>query len=518
MKIAGALRPTLVFSFAAVFCAIFMPWNGFVDPDGFYHAKISSLLWQSGPIRHFPWLDLTSLGQHFADLHFLFHVFVAPFTATFGVSLGLRIASIILAALFFTVFECCLRKLKLSFSLFWTLLLLATQPLLFRLLMSKASPLALTFFIAGLTAAWLRKPWIVFLIAALFALSHGGWLYLAGSIVLLACGEMVFSKFVEDKPLRSVVKESMWREVAMGFLGGLAGMLVHPNFPQNIILSWTQVFVIGLGTPFQHVMLGTEWQPASIKSLFTAYSPWLIAGGVGLFGMFAASRKPFDRKQARLTASFGWIVAVLLALTLKSRRNTEYLAPAVALWCAMLWTHVDVKRLVSDFKDSLRSYGPWTYKALGGLMVVLSVALMSRELFGAWDILHRNSYPDDIFRGSMAAISRQAEPGDRVFHSSWDEYPMLFMADDRLRYVAGLDPTFLYVASSTLSDDVKNLTWGLTSSTKEQAWELIHDRLDSKFVFIGKKNHEQFLQLIQSDKRYVNLADFPDSAAFQVKP
>lgn len=510
-------HPIMVFLAAAAFCAIFMAWNGFGDPDGFYHAKVSSELWKTGPLMQFPWLDLTLLGKNFADLHFLFHAFAAPFTAIFGMFNGLRVANVVLAAFFAMVFYFCLRKLKVHNPWVWLVLLFATQPFVFRILLAKATPLALIFFMAGLTAAWLRKPWLVFGATALFALSHGGWLYLAGSVVLLACGDAVYSKIVDDKTWGEALHACMWREAVVGFVGGFAGMLIHPNFPQNFILSWTQVFVIGIGTPFKHVILGLEWQPAGIKALFTSYAPWVIVGGLGLAGLFFAPRKVLDRDKARLTVSVGWIVAVLFALTLKSRRNTEYLAPAVAFWCATLWSHVDHVKLFEDFSKALKKYGEWVPKALSGLIAVLFAALLARELFGAWDSLHAENYPDKIFRDSMAKISEKAKPGDRVFHSSWDEFPMLFAADDRLRYIAGLDPTFLYVASTTLSDDVKNLTWGLTSSTREQAWELIHDRLDSKFVFVGKKNHEQFLQLIQSDKRYVNLADFEDSAAFEVK-
>lgn len=517
MKCGMYLRPIVVFLATSAVCAVFMPWSGFADPDGFYHAKISALLWQNGPLKGFTWLDLTALGQHFADLHFLFHVFVAPFTAVFGMFVGLRVAMVVLAGLFFAVFDYCLRKLKLPYPLLWIFLLFMTQPFLFRILLAKATPIALMLFVAGLTTAWLRKPWLVFLITALFSLSHGGWLYLAGSIVLVACGQATFIIFVEDKPWRSALRGSMWREIVAGFVGGLVGMLVHPNFPQNFILSWTQVFVIGLGTPFKHVVLGLEWQPAGIKALFTSYAPWILAGGLGLAGMFLAPRKPLDRDKAMLTASFGWVVAVLFALTLKSRRNTEYLAPAVALWTASFWSHVDAGKMLADFRARLKKFGKWNHRMLVGVILVLYLGLMMREGFGAWDSLHSGEYPDGMYRGSMAEVTKRAQAGDRVFHSSWDEFPMLFAADDRLRYVSGLDPTFLYVASSTLSDDVKNLTWGLTSSTKEQAWELIHDRLDSRFVFVGKKNHEQFLELIKSDEKYVNIADFPDSAAFEVK-
>ena len=517
MKRLGFLRPILVFLGAAAFCAAFIPWNGFGDPDGFYHAKMAMLIWQHGPLKAFPWLDLTVFGKNFADLHFLFHAILAPFTAAFGMFNGARIGCVVLSGLFFAVFEVCLRRLKLRYSLVWTAILLTTAPFIFRILLAKATPLALLLFIAGLTAAWLRKPWLVFVFAGVFALSHSGWIYLAGSIALMACGQLAYFKTVDDLSWRKSFDGSMWRETAAGYLGGLAGMLVHPNFPDIFRLTWIQVFTIGLGTPFQHVVMGLEWQPADVKSLFTSYAAWIILGLLGLAGMFLAPRKPLDRDKAQLTVSVGWILAVLFALTLKSRRNTEYLAPIVALWCASLWSLVDPKKLFADAKDSFKAYGQTAFLVLAWVMIILSVAYVAKETLVGWYGLRDGIIKDTAFRDSMSAISKQAKPGDRVFHSSWDEFPMLFAADDRLRYIAGLDPTFLYVASSTLSDDVKNLTWGLTSSTKEQAWELIHDRLDSKFVFVGKSKHEQFMKLIMSDPRYIQIASSTESAAFRVE-
>ncbi|MBU1630137.1 hypothetical protein KKD88_03620, partial [Patescibacteria group bacterium] len=131
-------------------------------------------------------------------------------------------------------------------------------------------------------------------------------------------------------------------------------------------------------------------------------------------------------------------------------------------------------------------------------------------------LLHKDLYPDAVFSTAMQAVSLRAQEGDRVFHSDWDEFPMLFNLDDRLRYVAGLDPTFLYEASSTLSDAYRDVTWGKATTTKEQAWELIHDRLNARFVFIAKSDHQKLLDLIKSDERYNLLAETDDSAAFEI--
>jgi hypothetical protein len=335
----------------------------------------------------------------------------------------------------------------------------------------------------------------------------------------LAFGKLFVDRDLDGMTLAQALRSGLWKEVLAVFAGGLFGMLVHPNFPNNFLFSWTQVFVIGLGTPIGKVVMGSEWFPADGVQLTTAYAPWIIAGLLGSIGIFLSPLKPFDRKKASLVLASGLLVAALFALTIKSRRTTEFLAPTVALWCGAMWSMVDAKQFFIQAWSSLAGFGRWGRRAIVFAVVVLSLGLAWREASGTWQALHPVGYPDAIYRKSLQAVSGIAQPGDRVFHSSWDEFPMLFAADDRLRYVSGLDPTFLYAASSTLSDDVKNLTWGMTSTTREQAWELIHDRLGSRFVFVSKRDvHRQFLDLVESDARYLKLEESEDSVVFEVSP
>jgi len=510
------LKAFLVFAVSAGWFAVMIPWHGFNDPDAFYHATASRLLWEHGPIRSFPQLDLTLLGSSYADLHFGFHLFVAPFTAAFGDLQGLRIASVILCGLCLAAFYLSLRWLKVRIPLVWTALLLTATSFAMRASLGKATPFALTLFIFGLVAAWKRKPWLVAFLTFVFALSHGGWLFLAGSIVLLAFGDALYNHMVQDMPWRATLIRSRWREIFAGFLGGVAGLLLHPNFPNVIRFSFAQVVTIGLGTPYQHVLMGTEWLPPDLSGMFASYAVWVIAALLGLSGLLLARREPFDEDRARLLVSMGWIMAALTALTLKSRRNAEYLTPVVALWCGVLWSLVDAKRLWAVFMGPFVRMRPWVRTAAVSFVLGICLVAFGKQLIELYASINPAGYADDVYAVSMKAISDRAQPGDRVFHSSWDEFPMLYHADQRLRYVSGLDPTFLYIASSTLSDEVKEVTWDISTSTKEVTWSLIHDQLHSRFVFVSRKNHQTFLTRIQGDERYVQIASSTDSAAFVI--
>jgi hypothetical protein len=509
-------RYFLAFVALCVWLSLIISWSSFSDPDVFYHAKMAQLMMVHGPIQQFPWLDLTLLGPHFADLHFLFHVMLIPFVSAFGLFVGGHVAAVVLSAVFFLAFYESLKALQIRWPLGWTILLALTYPLLVRIMLGKATPIALLLFVVGIVLFWKRRPWFVGFVTMLFALSHGGWPYLAGSCVLLACAEVVYAHVVLSQTWKQAIVSAPWKEVVASFVGAILGLIVHPNFPNDLIFSWTQVVVIGLGTPFQHVQLGNEWLPADPGSLAASFAPWLTALLLGLLGLFLAAKRPIDHSQARIVTAVGWILAVLVALTLKSRRNVEYLAPLLALWCASLWSLIDLDRFWQEVKLHLKDVPCWARRLCAVLVVFLVGWSIVRGPVNAWQAFREpDVYTETSYRAALKSISDLAKPGDRVFHSSWDEFPMLFAADDRLRYVSGLDPTFLYVASSTLSDDVRDATWGATTSTPAIVWNAVQET-GSKFIFITKPNHQMFYNVVASDTRYAVLYDATDTASFEV--
>jgi hypothetical protein len=497
-----------VFLLMAAFSALLLSWSSFPDPDAFYHAKASLLVWQHGPLLTFPWLDLTTLGSSFADHHFLFHAIEAPFVALFGLVNGARVTAVLLVALFIVTAYASFRWLDIHYAWAWTFLLAISSPLLTRLLLAKATPLALIWFVLGLAAAWKRRPGIVFAAMALFTLSHGGWPILLGSIFLLAIGEMIFQRVVEGKRWSCSYKETIAAIVGVAF-----GLVLHPNFPDVLSFLWIQTIKIGLGTPFDKVILGMEWLPVTPGWFVAGIAPWLIALGLGLVGLLVASHREHDRRSMSATIAFALPVAVLVALTLKSRRSVEYLIPALALWIPWIWNMVDVKRLRVVIAESFPRH---FHGLVATLLLAALLGLGTKNITDAYGGLHTNRYPDAVFRDAMNAISSRATPRDRVFHSDWDEFPVLFSLDDRLRYVAGLDPTFLYEASSSLSDAYREVTWGSASASPDAVWDLVHRRLHARFIFIDRRDHTQLFETILHDPRYALLYRDDASASFEV--
>lgn len=507
----------MVFLLAAAWFALFQPWGSFADPDAFYHAKIASLLLANGPLHAFPWLDLTAFAHPFADQHFLFHVLLVPFVNMFGMFPGAQIAAIIFGAAFMACFDLVLRRLSVQHAWVWTLLVATSASMIVRLTLAKASPIALIWFVLGLYAAAKRKHWLALIAGAGFALSHGGWIILLVCLALFAAGEMIFLRFVEARSWReAIVPPSAW-SFAAGVLGAILGTIVHPNFPGNVQFLWLQVVRIGLGTPMDRVTLGMEWFPPSVRDVLASLGPFLVITGFLVFGLLFAIRKPLDLARAKLAIAFALPVAGLLALTFKSFRAIEYLVPMLAIWLAALWSLVDAPKYRTEFRhawaQTARPLGKRGGILLSGVLAALMVGLVFHDASWAWRELRVSARPFDDVAAALQPISRDASPGDRVFHSGWDFFPQLFATDDRLRYIVGLDPTFLLAADPDLSDAYRDLSLGRATST---AYGVIHDRFGSRFAIVDWRASPALAQTLASDARFVSLYDGPRYRSYRV--
>ncbi len=483
-----------VFLFSFIWFSFLQPWGGFVDPDAFYHAKMAALILLHGPLQIFPWLDLTTLGAHFSDQHFLFHVLLIPFVKLFGMLPGTQIAAVVFASAFLTIFFLILRRLRVSYPWAWTMLAGISAPLAIRLSLGKASPLALAWFVLGLFAmATPRRRGLAFLAGFGFALSHGGWIILlAAQIFFLMGGWMLGGRLKVKGQRPEVLGDAM--TVLMTCSGVILGLLGHPNARENLVFLWVQVVKVGLLGASGFVALGQEWSPIGVGALVGNLGPVLAAAGLVMWGLLSAPREPLDLMRARQSVGFGMVVALLVALTFKSQRMIEYLIPVFILWLATLGSLMDEKRLGHTLRRShvLKNVRTFFCVVLGGTLIV-------HEASGAYHVLRTHLRRFDRLTVPLAVLRHAAQPGDRVFHDRWEDFPELFADDDRLRYVSGLDPTFLAEQNLSLARLSADLVAGRVTST---AYDLLHDRFGARFIFLERPGRIAFEQTLRSDARF----------------
>lgn len=131
--------------------------------------------------------------------------------------------------------------------------------------------------------------------------------------------------------------------------------------------------------------------------------------------------------------------------------------PTFSLWIASLWSILDLEALVARARARFARLDADTrhaWRFVAGALLVIAIGIQVRAV---WRVQTRFPYPFDLYETTIAPIRDRAEPGERVFNAGYDDFPILFAGDDRLRYLWGLDPTFLYDVDPDLSNTER--TW-----------------------------------------------------------
>lgn len=518
-------------STATAWFAVLMPWNKLPDPDAFYHATMARMTWEQGAVVDFPWLDLTTLGQDFADQHLLFHYLQAPFVHSLGLTQGSRISSLLLASLCLASLYLILYSLRLRPFWLWPLALAFVHPFSTRMVLGKASPLVIMLWMAALYALskydkTKNTKTILYVLCAaastILTLAHGGWIVIPLSLVLMIVGDLIFSMALLDQKISSSLKSASWPILLSSIIGIVIGLVLHPGRAELIRLLWVQVIKIGVMTPSGLLPMGVEWDsvgPATLLSMTSVFGVMLILLIPGL----AFTRKKIGEliteaeslRLMRLVIMWGVLVAVLAAMAMKSARYSEFFQPALAVWVAILCQFVDWKKLRNWFDFGLGRSG----RAL--MPVILSVAFFSiifQGVFNSYTVLHdKNRFYDNQYRSAMQAISGQAQKGDRVYHSEWDEFPVLFAQNQDLKYIAGLDPTFFYEKNPKLALSYTKLPFEIASSTKDQAWKLIHDEIGAKYAIIDVDRWPDLAKLLREDSRFIPIGSGEGAESFKLE-
>jgi hypothetical protein len=605
------------------------PQDRFADPDAFYHITIAKLISEQGPLIDFPWLDLTTLGTHFADQHFLFHILQIPFLKIFDPLTASRISSILFAVLCMLGITLIFYKLKTQLWWLWPILLTFTQPFTTRLVQGKASPLAILFWFVGVgTVLWfvgvykltpfapslkinrggvtkinrflqvslliLRERFRVSLnqlnlpairyqlssisfLSFLFTLTHGGWILLPVSIFVIIIGDLI-SKKIFKKPISQHLLnkedgrmyQTIFRYLSPLFAsltGCFLGLLVHPNCSELLSFLKVQLFDVAVATP-RILRMGIEWNTSSIENIISMFGVFAIILLLISLGAILSNHKyqpttlcelrgsrianplrspssegqniknssddvrrltrppckrercgqAFDVRRSALILTP--LLALLFVASIKSLRFTEYFQPLLALETALLATLINWKDFYNKLKLPTAKYEIRNTKfdlLVPTIILFAIVMIVIQHAVSAYTDVHfAKRFFNNQYKIPMDAISQIAEPGDRVYNSMWDEFPILFFHNQNLRYISGLDPTFLYKSSSTLALDYQNLVFN-SSSTQADAYSLIHDRLQADFILIDNERWPKLNDLIASDHRYTFLAEGDGGVAYKVE-
>lgn len=493
--------PIAIFCLAAAVFALVHATPAFGDPDAYYHLWMAKRLLASGPVRSFSRLPFTTLADHFADQHFLYHLALAPFIGLFGDFWGLKIATVLFAALAMAVFCRLLEAYGVRRPMLWTLPLLFAPGFLFRLLLTKATALALAALFLFLIALKERKRRTAFAIAFGYVWLHGSWPLLIVAALADACARR------STKCLTAV------------FLGLGCGLVFNPFFPQNLFFYWEQIVRVAvIGNGASGVLVGQEWSPTDPVSLlaenFLVFLPLLAVTALTALTVrrgqpIRAEAVPAERRRDIL--SLGALALILLLMTVRQSRHKEYFLPlllaASALAGDSAFAAIDVRELATRVKARCgRAWRP----IVGAILLALALfagfeAMVSQQLYA-------RRLPWTRFAEAGAWMRAHLPPDAIVFQTGFNDMPYLLYRDDAQRYLIGLDPRFF-----SDKDIAKYWEWRDISEGRRRVGlaGLIEKDFGARYVFLDR-DHEPLSPLIRKDPSFVRVYQDEEAEVWRV--
>ncbi|MEI7741667.1 MAG: hypothetical protein WCJ29_04130 [bacterium] len=438
-----------IFAFFAVIASWFSWLNwypGFKDGDGFYHAKLVELMRDHGVVRDFIWLPLTTLSEHFADHHFLYHALAVPLAAIFSPLLAIKILSVALGFLVCIELFLILRKMATPYAAAIIALLAIHPYFVLRATMGKGSGAAMLVQFGILACFLFRERLGVFLLSMIYVWTHAGFPYaiiIAGAYFTAK----IFTRSAEGlafkENLRQVFEEEKWNLAAV-FGGILAGMIINPYFPESIIYYAQIVIGFGVNPLPRELTVGAEWYGVGVLELLMFSLPMFAVLLAPIFALALLRRTPkWDRKLAERFAFLFFMAAGTGLLTLRSNRHAEYFLPYLAIFIGEVWrvtfpliNPAELRlKFYALFKNSFQKY----FANTAILLLILTPVACIGSTIG---LLKYQIISWDGAREASEVIRANTEPYEIVFDGNWDFMPQLLYWNDRNRYINGLDPRF----------------------------------------------------------------------------
>jgi hypothetical protein len=225
-----------------------------------------------------------------------------------------------------------------------------------------------------------------------------------------------------------------WKTPAAGTAAFALGMLLHPGFPDNLLMLWVQNFyVMGLSLADNvRLHMGQELRPMDTLNLVASHVPLFVAGlALSQLGLDSGTR---SGPKARLALAFALTAG---AMTAVSQRFIEYSVPLFVLALAFRADELEAAgALESHFArfPARRAAAP----------AALALFFLVGGAASTWGALqrYRDTRPSPL-AGAAAYIKGHVPAGETVFTCSWGDPPALLFHDDTHRYLLFLDPAFM---------------------------------------------------------------------------
>ncbi|HEY1014169.1 MAG TPA: hypothetical protein VGE07_15765 [Herpetosiphonaceae bacterium] len=399
---------------------------GLSDNDGYYHIKLAWLMRQELSIKPtYTWTPLTIANEKdFYDNHMLFHVYLAAFANSSpdvnngrALVISAKVAIVLLTSVAFTAFWWLLQAQGFRYPLLWTIGLFAVSDMfLFRMSMVRAQTPSLLLMLLGLQAIFQRRYRWLFPLGVVYV-----WMYDAFPLFMTIIIASVAADICIERRLE-------WRGFAYAVGGIIAGLVINPYFPKNILFIVTH---IGPKIANETTDVGLEWLPFDTWVLLE-HAGIALALFLGTMVALITLKRGFSR-----VSLIGFFLSLgFCFMMFKSKRFIEYVPPFILLFAAASLSPI----LADEEKRSPALI--WRVKLIAAtafLMATITTLSSANTLMQALGIIK----PYDLYQDSSAWLKANTPKDSIVYNTFWGDFTYMFFHNTSNRYVLGLEPTYM---------------------------------------------------------------------------
>ena len=462
--------------------------------DGYLHIRMAEFIKQYGFKYDFVWAKFSTFADHFSDKDFLYHLLLIPFTFFKNIFWGAKLAAAIFASVLF-------------FGYAWL-----TKKIINKYL----APLALAaFFGSGvfLEAISNPRPTSLVILADLFLIyftikKKYWWLF--GLAVAYNLGHVTGPLAVGFVFIAEIIRffnhqKFNYKTLAFAAAGAAVGILIHPNFPNNILVFYLNSILVPLLAAKGGVLeFGAEFFPITTREIFSAY-PVVI---FGIFSFFITAG--FAKNQVKFsTKVYLAFAAIFFVAALSGRRYFIQGYPIILL--ALFSYFSDIipdKFILKNFIKSKKITA-----AVIALLLAVSLYWLSVNTYqyARYNALSNRIYNDHYERiGNWMA--KNLPPGQTIFHANWSDSQFFIGLNPKDYYFVTLDPIYMYYKNKERYQLYRDIAFG---KTEDPYTEL--KKFGVNFGYASKNYFGGLITQLRNDDRFQVLAEDNFGLIFMIK-
>lgn len=466
------------------------------EADGYYHIRVADIIRHQGFPRHFHWARYSVFADHFGDKEILYHILLIPFTFFPDIFFGAKVAAWLFSCfLLYAVYRVLRRLCSDELVPIFLVLFFCSDHFLSAVCRPRPMVPAIGLMILGIDFLIRRRLWASFWTTVAY-----GFLHLTAPLMVFFAALVEAVRFFEPAP-PGERRRYDYRPV-LATAGGLAAsMLFHPNFPNNLRVTWLNLFLVPYYAAKGGVLeLGGEFFPISTRDLLLGYPllfPAILA--VLLCALYRARPGRFD------TRVFFFSSIPLFLGMFTSQRYLIHEYPLLLVWLAAHAADLCGKTAESPSENDALA----PYAVLAVCLAVFFVVTMPRFKERAAEESALNAHYERM--GNW--LREHVPPGQVIFHANWSDSQYFIGIDPDNDYFVTLDPTFMYAWNKDLYLLYRRIAFGQVPD----AYTALRDVFHVRYGYAGRNYFGALVQQVSRDPRFQVLVDEPQGVIFMLR-